>query len=56
MINDISQRAEILVFLVFAVTADIKQMSKVSQQYPFLGTSQDSIFLITVAVPNNADF
>ena len=38
MFNVISHRAEILVSLVFAVTADINQMSKVSQQYLFLGT------------------
>ena len=38
MFNIISHRAEILVSLVFAVTVDINQMSKVSQQYPFLGT------------------
>ena len=56
MFNVISNRAEILLSLVFAVRADINQMSKVSQQYPFLGTEQDSIFLIILAVPNNADF
>ena len=33
--NIISHRAEILVSLVFAVRADINQMSKVSQQFPF---------------------
>ena len=38
MFNVISDRAEILVSLVFAMRADINQMSKVSQQYPFLGT------------------
>ena len=36
MFNIISHRAEILV--IFAVRADINQMSKVSQQHPFLGT------------------
>ena len=38
MFNVISHRAEILVSLVFAVRADFNQMSKVSQQYPLLGT------------------
>ena len=38
MFNVISHRAEILVSLVFAARADINQMSKISQQYPFLGT------------------
>ena len=36
--NVISHRAEILVPLLFAVRADINQMSKVLQQYSFLGT------------------
>ena len=54
MLNIISHGAEILVSLVFTVKADINQMSKVSQQYSFLGTSQDSTFLIILAVPNNA--
>ena len=38
MFNVISHRAEILVSLVFPARADINQMSKISQQYPFLGT------------------
>ena len=38
MFNIIPQRAENLVSLVFAMTAGINQMSKVSVQYPFLGT------------------
>ena len=38
MFGIISHKAEILVSLVFAVRADIKQMSKVSPQYPFQGT------------------
>ena len=38
MFNVISHRNEILVFLVLAVRAYINQMSKVSQQYPFLCT------------------
>ena len=56
MFNVISRRAEILVSLLFTVRADINQMSEVSQQYPFLGTQQDSTFLIILAVPNNVDF
>ena len=38
MFNVISYRTEILVSMVFAVRADINQMSKISQQYPFLDT------------------
>ena len=56
MFNVISHRAEILLSLVFAVRADINQMSKVSQQYPFLGTQEDITCLIILAVPKNADF
>ena len=55
-IQIIIHRAEMLVSLIFDVRADINQMPKVSQQYPFLGTEQDSTFLISLAVPNNADF
>ena len=40
-----------LVSLVLAVRADINQMSKVSQQYPFLDT-----FFVMLVVPNNANF
>ena len=56
MFNVISHRAEILLSLVFAVRADINQMSKVWHQYPFLGTQEDITFLIILAVPKNADF
>ena len=56
MFNFISHRAEILVSLFFAVRADINQMPKVSQQYPFLSTEKDNTFLIILAVLNNADF
>ena len=56
MFNVISHRTEILVSLVFAGRADIDQMSKVSQQYRFLGTQQDITFLIILAVPNSVDF
>ena len=38
LFNFISHRDEIFVSLVFAVRVDINQMSKVSPQYPFLGT------------------
>ena len=38
MLNVIPHRAETLVSLVFTAKADITQMPKVSQQYPFLDT------------------
>ena len=38
MFKVISHTAEILVSLIFAVRADINQISNALQQYPFLGT------------------